>query len=247
MRQSPTRPSPLAGVLLLTALLSLACLGRDKRADDSGPTSSDDSAPTTTDDSGPVGDDTQAEGTPALRLDPVSHDFGSNYIGCEHQDVEVRLLNEGDGPATVTALRWSCAQDLYLDTPSGGPPWRIAAGQELPLTVRWAHWYEGDARCTLSVEWDGETLQGSYEGRGNVYREAADLFFADNSGRLSGDFSVTFGGDLTLRDEDDARLDYWDLDCAVDFDEDSLSCSGLAPGPYLAEYAMRPCRTYGEF
>ena len=81
---------------------------------------------------------------PVIEVDPVYHDFGTTYVGCENETV-VGLTNVGDSDLVISDIQYYVSYppelSIEIDTARMGPfPWTLTPNQRQLVTIYHEPW-----------------------------------------------------------------------------------------------------------
>ena len=87
---------------------------------------------------------------PVIEVDPVYHDFGTTYIGCDAETV-VGITNVGDSDLIISDIQYYVSYppelSIEIDMTTHGPfPWRLVPNESRQLTIFHEPWdIQGDS------------------------------------------------------------------------------------------------------
>lgn len=120
---------------------------------------------------------------PALELDPVTYDFGTQYIGCVG-DAPITLTNVGNADLIVSGVKYTTASvsemEVAVDETTNGPlPWTLVPGATTTVNVLYSPLDGYDDQGYLTVTSNDPLraeAQAHQTGAGQLYGENLDLF-----------------------------------------------------------------------
>jgi len=137
---------------------------------------------------------------PVIEVDPVYHDFGTTYVGCEAETV-VGLTNVGDSDLVISDIQYYVSYppelSIEIDTARMGPfPWTLTPNQRQLVTIYHEPWdLQADSGFvevhssdpdTPIAQADQEAMADYYAWNSDFYEQeeianADILFVIDNS------------------------------------------------------------------